>query len=78
MIVSNPPYVRNSEKKEMKRNVLDHEPASALFVEDEDPLIFYQKIATLAKKSLNSNGELFFEINQYLHKEVEDLLRYLG
>ncbi len=74
VIVSNPPYVRNLEKQEMKNNVLDFEPHSALFVDDENPLIFYDKIADLAQKHLNKNGLLFFEINQYLGDEMIDLL----
>lgn len=73
IIVSNPPYVRNLEKIEIKNNVLVHEPHLALFVEDDDPLIFYNKIIALAGKSLNTNGYLFFEINQYLGKETLEL-----
>ena len=65
-IVSNPPYVRNLEKAEIKPNVLEYEPHLALFVEDADALLFYRKIAQLAKKNLNPNGKLYFEINQYL------------
>src|SRR5690554_6099048 len=64
MIISNPPYVRNLEKAEIKNNVLHYEPHLALFVEDNDPLIFYRKITQLAQKSLTENGRLFFEINQ--------------
>ncbi|WP_424494379.1 peptide chain release factor N(5)-glutamine methyltransferase [Salinimicrobium sp. GXAS 041] len=75
VIVSNPPYVRELEKKEMQKNVLEHEPASALYVKDEDPLIFYQKITSLAQKSLNPGGFLFFEINQYLSAETESILK---
>jgi release factor glutamine methyltransferase len=74
IIVSNPPYVRNLEKQEIKKNVLDNEPHLALFVEDNDALIFYKKIATLAQKNLTQNGELFFEINQYLGQEMIELL----
>ena len=74
IIVSNPPYVRNLEKNEIKKNVLEHEPHLALFVDDNDPLVFYRKIAQLAKNSLTANGALFFEINQYLGKEMEQLL----
>ncbi|MBF4467230.1 peptide chain release factor N(5)-glutamine methyltransferase [Flavobacterium sp. LC2016-12] len=74
IIVSNPPYVRNLEKQEIKKNVLDYEPHLALFVDDNDALIFYRKIAALAKNSLLENGQLFFEINQYLGKEMTDLL----
>lgn len=78
IIVSNPPYVRNLEKTEISRNVLDYEPHSALFVEDKNPLLFYQKIAFLAQKSLNQNGRLYFEINQYLGRETIEMLTDLG
>lgn len=74
IIVSNPPYVRMLEKEEIKTNVLEYEPHLALFVEDNDALIFYRKIAQLAKKSLTENGKLYFEINQYLGKETVILL----
>ena len=74
VIVSNPPYVRNLEKQEIKKNVLDYEPHLALFVEDNDALLFYRKIAQLALKNLSPNGLLFFEINQYLGKETVELL----
>ena len=74
IIVSNPPYVRELEKEEIKKNVLDNEPHLALFVKDDDALVFYRKIAELAQKSLSPNGQLFFEINQYLGKEMMDLL----
>jgi release factor glutamine methyltransferase len=78
IIVSNPPYVRNLEKAEIKPNVLDNEPHLALFVPDNDPLIFYKKIAELAAANLNPNGQLFFEINQYLGKETQELLESIG
>ena len=78
IIVSNPPYVRNLEKEEIKKNVLDYEPHLALFVEDTDALLFYRKIAQLALKNLAPNGLLFFEINQYLGKETVELLKNLG
>lgn len=78
IIVSNPPYVRNLEKQEIKKNVLDYEPHLALFVEDTDALLFYRKIAQLALKNLTPNGLLFFEINQYLGKETVELLQNLG
>jgi len=78
IIVSNPPYVRNLEKQEIKKNVLDYEPHLALFVEDTDALLFYRKIAQLALKNLSKNGLLFFEINQYLGKETVELLENLG
>ena len=78
IIVSNPPYVRNLEKAEIKKNVLDNEPHLALFVEDNDALLFYRKIAQLAQKNLNQNGQLYFEINQYLGKETVALLQQLN
>ncbi|HSD06528.1 peptide chain release factor N(5)-glutamine methyltransferase [Flavobacterium sp.] len=78
IIVSNPPYVRNLEKVEIKKNVLDYEPHLALFVEDNDALIFYKKIAELALKNLTSPGQLYFEINQYLGKEMVDLLERMN
>lgn len=78
VIVSNPPYVRNLEKAEIKTNVLQYEPHLALFVEDDDALLFYRKIAQLAKKNLNPEGKLYFEINQYLGKETVKLLESLG
>lgn len=78
MIVSNPPYVRNLEKVEMNRNVLENEPHQALFVSDENPLIFYEKIADLAMQHLSENGLLFFEINQYLGKEMLEMLLKKG
>ena len=78
IIVSNPPYVRNIEKQEIKKNVLDYEPHLALFVEDTDALLFYRKIAKLALKNLTPNGLLFLEINQYLGKETVELLENLG
>lgn len=74
LIVSNPPYVRESEKKLMAPNVLNFEPAQALFVEDTDPLLFYRKIARLARRFLNPGGRLFFEINEYFSAEILDLL----
>lgn len=78
IIVSNPPYVRESEKLKMNKNVLDYEPSLALFVKDEDPLIFYRKIIEFAKKNLKRSGELFFEINENLSQETSDLLKFEG
>jgi release factor glutamine methyltransferase len=78
IIVSNPPYVRNLEKEEIKKNVLDYEPHLALFVEDNDALIFYRKIAALAQNNLLENGQLYFEINQYLGCEMKDLLEKMN
>ena len=78
IIVSNPPYVRNLEKDEIKKNVLDNEPHLALFVADNDALIFYKKIAQLSLKNLLHGGLLYFEINQYLGKEMTELLKNLN
>ena len=74
VIISNPPYVRELEKEEIKNNVLENEPHLALFVADENPLIFYNKIADLAKQQLSINGMLFFEINQYLGQKTLNML----
>jgi len=76
--VSNPPYVLNSDKNEMHRNVLDHEPHMALFVEDNDPLVFYREIASQAKKYLKSSGRLYFEIHENLGQMMISLLENLG
>lgn len=70
IIVSNPPYVRQSEKQSMKSNVLMHEPEIALYVSDDNPLVFYKAICEFAKENLARNGMLFFEINQYLGKSL--------
>jgi release factor glutamine methyltransferase len=78
VIVSNPPYVRELEKAEIKNNVLENEPHLALFVEDMNPLLFYDKIANLAKEHLTKEGVLYFEINQYLGKETCTLLQEKG
>ncbi|MDR2223709.1 MAG: peptide chain release factor N(5)-glutamine methyltransferase [Flavobacteriaceae bacterium] len=78
IIVSNPPYVRQLEKVEIKKNVLDYEPHLALFVEDSDPLIFYRKIAQLADCNLSKGGMLFYEINQYLGAETVELFESLS
>jgi len=78
IIVSNPPYVRELEKTQMHENVLAHEPHLALFVKNENPLLFYDKIAELAKKHLSKNGNLYFEINQYLGNETVELLKQKG
>lgn len=74
IIVSNPPYVRHLERKEMKDNVLKHEPELALFVENDRPLIFYKAICEFSQQKLNPGGALYFEINQYLSKEMYQLL----
>lgn len=78
VIVSNPPYVRELEKVEIQNNVLENEPHLALFVSNDNPLIFYDKIADLAKKHLTKNGVLFFEINEYLATETLEMLKAKG
>lgn len=75
LVVSNPPYIRESEKAAMERNVLGHEPHTALFVPDEDPLLFYRQILTLAKPQLSSDGFVWFEINEAMGEEVAQLGR---
>lgn len=77
LIVSNPPYVLESEMKKMHKNVLNFEPHNALFVEDSDPLIFYNHIAQFAFKYLNSKGALFFEINESFGVEIKLILNKL-
>jgi release factor glutamine methyltransferase len=74
IIVSNPPYVREQEKQYMKLNVLDNEPHLALFVKDEDPLLFYKAITQFAIDKLSKNGRLYFEINEYLGNDMIQLL----
>lgn len=74
VIVSNPPYILDSEKKYMDKNVLDYEPHSALFVPDDKALLFYERIADIAKELLNDKGKLYFEINQAKGKETIAML----
>lgn len=78
IIVSNPPYVRDSEKSSMHRNVMDYEPHLALFVDDNDPLIFYKNIAEYAFQHLSENGKLFFEINEAFAEECKELMKQIG
>ena len=78
LFVSNPPYVLNSEKERMQKNILEYEPHLALFVPDNDPLIFYKKIADIATESLNAGGKLFFEINEYFANELITILTQIG
>lgn len=73
IIVSNPPYVCESEKSEMRANVLDYEPSTALFVSDNDPLIFYRKILEFAQKTLKPSGEIWFEINEKFGNDMKNL-----
>ena len=70
MIVSNPPYIKQSEIETMRKVVIDFEPHIALFVDDDDPLLFYKKIAVFGKKHITVNGNIFVEINESLGKEV--------
>ena len=77
-IVSNPPYIAKKESVDMEINVLDHEPDTALFVSDEDPLIFYERIARLASLNLETKGLLFFEIHEEKGEEIVKLLASLG
>ncbi|MTI38573.1 peptide chain release factor N(5)-glutamine methyltransferase [Fulvivirga lutimaris] len=78
VLVSNPPYITESEKVLMKPNVLNYEPNTALFVSDEDPLIFYQKIAAAGRQCLKDEGRLYFEINERFGNQVAQLLENEG
>ena len=78
LVVSNPPYIRESEKTNMERNVLDHEPSRALFVPDDDPLLFYRQILSMAKPQLNSDGMVWFEINEAMGEEMILLAQDMG
>ena len=78
IIISNPPYVRHAEKSQMRKNVLNYEPGSAFFVDDKNPLIFYNSIAEFAQSYLNKNGSLYCEINQYLGDETSKLFESFG
>ncbi len=78
IIVSNPPYICWSEREAMERNVLDYEPGQALFVPDNDPLLFYKAIAPYAAQSLERGGRLYLEINQRFGNEVKRLLEDCG
>ncbi len=78
IIVSNPPYVRDSEKELMKSNVLEHEPHKALFVSNDDPLKFYRSIAQMAKATLNHKGLVFCEVNEALGNETSQLFLQNG
>ena len=78
VIVSNPPYIAEKEKANMDANVLDWEPSLALFVSDDDPLLFYRKIALLAKEMLTEDGSLYYEINQAYGLETVRMLEELG
>ena len=75
IIVSNPPYVTESDKKEMQKNVLDFEPEIALFVSDNKPLIFYNTIITFATSNLKIGGEIYLEINEKFANNIKDILK---
>lgn len=78
IIVSNPPYVMESEKKAMDRNVLEHEPAIALFVPDDDPLKFYKAIAEAARTAISDSGTLYFELNPLTADELKEWMSTHG
>jgi release factor glutamine methyltransferase len=78
LIVSNPPYIRLSEQSDMSPNVKDYEPALALFVPNEDPLVFYRNILRFAARNLKPGGHVYFEINQALEEEMKELLQKAG
>ena len=78
VIVSNPPYIRQSEQSNMQTNVLNHEPHQALFVTDDDPLLFYNSIGEFSLRHLSDDGYLFFEINESFGKETSSLLQRKG
>ena len=78
LVVSNPPYIRESERTAMERNVLEHEPHLALFVPDDDPLLFYRQILNLAKLQLNPGGVVWFEINEAMGEAMLQLAQEMG
>ena len=78
VIVSNPPYIAEKEKSQMEHNVLDWEPSIALFVPDEDPLLFYRRIAQLGGSMLKKGGSLYYEINQAYGQETMGMLASMG
>jgi release factor glutamine methyltransferase len=78
LVVSNPPYVCDSERAAMEKNVLDWEPETALFVSDDDPLLFYRQILCLAKKQLASDGQVWFEINERMGEDMMRVCREIG
>lgn len=78
VVVSNPPYIPQSDIEQMRRNILDYEPSTALFVPDNDPLLFYRSIAKTSKKILNKGGKLYFEIYELLATEMIHMLEHEG
>ena len=73
IIISNPPYIPENEKSKLAKNVVNHEPHLALFVDDNDPFIFYKKIASFAEKHLNENGKIFVEVHEDYAKQVQQI-----
>ncbi len=78
IIASNPPYVPQRDKAEMRKNVVDYEPSPALFVPDDDPLIFYSAIADFGKEKLSEKGSIYMEIHEYLGEQVKNLFHRKG
>ena len=78
VIVSNPPYVPESDKKDMHKNILDNEPELALFVDDNQPLLYYNRIADQARRYLNNAGSLYFEVNEIFGNDVVEMLSLKG
>jgi release factor glutamine methyltransferase len=78
IVISNPPYITEGEKAAMSKNVLDHEPSLALFVSDNDPLIFYRGVAVKAFDAMKNDGILLTEINERFGKEVKNLFTGIG
>lgn len=78
IVVSNPPYIPEEEKRDMETNVLDYEPASALFVPDSDPLVYYRRIAEVASVGLRVDGIIYFEINPRFAEQIKKMLEERG
>ncbi len=78
IIVSNPPYICEKEKKDMEKNVLDYEPHGALFVPEDDPLLFYRRIAEIGQDALVEGGKLYFEINPLYAEDLRGMLERMG
>lgn len=78
VIVANPPYIPNKEREEMLDHVLDYEPGLALFVPDEDPLLFYRKIAEIGMQRLRQGGNVFFELHENFSIETKEMMEKLG
>ncbi|MEM6360670.1 MAG: peptide chain release factor N(5)-glutamine methyltransferase [Bacteroidota bacterium] len=77
VIVSNPPYIRESERQALKENVKEHEPSKALFVKDDDPLLFYRRIAELSKAVLKDTGRIYFEVHEDFGEDVKIMMEVL-